>query len=40
MSEKYKGYMDIPYANKDMENIRLLARKYIEKAVLEERKKK
>ena len=38
MSEKYKTYMNVPYANEDMENVRRLARQYIERAVLEERK--
>jgi hypothetical protein len=39
MSESYKRYMNIPYYNENMERVRLLARKYIEKAVLEERTK-
>lgn len=36
----YKRYMSVPYSNEDMERVRKLARKYIEKAVLKERENK
>jgi hypothetical protein len=38
MSEKYETYMNIPYADENMERVRILARTYIKKAVLEERR--